>query len=220
MTADMPWFKFHPAAWRADQSLRVVSLAARGLWIECMCIMHEAIPYGHLVVNGRPVTDTQLAALTGTPPDQIAELLAELDAAGVYSRTSQGVIYSRRMTRDDKKARTARKVGKLGGNPTLCKQTGNRPSDNPADKMPVKRRDKPKKIEDRISPLNPPASGGTGMDGNWKGKTMTVWRLLLEGFRDKRLWPTTAGPQPGEPGCDAPRDLIAEVLGAMPEAAE
>ena len=58
-----PWFKFYPSDWRADQALRSCSVAARGLWIECMCIMHEADPYGHLVVNGRPVTDTLLARL-------------------------------------------------------------------------------------------------------------------------------------------------------------
>jgi len=55
-----PWMKFYPRDWRGDQALRAVSIAARGLWMECLCIMHEAKPYGHLVLNGQPVGDDAL----------------------------------------------------------------------------------------------------------------------------------------------------------------
>src|SRR5215831_10886929 len=98
-----PWMKFYPADWQADQALRSVSLAARCLWLECMCIMHKADPYGHLVIHGRPVTDAQLAILAGAPPDQVPALMAELETAGVSSRNRAGVIYSRRLTRDEKR---------------------------------------------------------------------------------------------------------------------
>lgn len=114
-----PWFKFYPSDWRADQALRLCSLAARGLWVECMALMHEAKPYGHLVVNGRRVTDSQLALLTGAPVDQITALLGELENAGVSSKRGDGVIYSRRMTRDAKRSAEGTKYGKQGGNPAL-----------------------------------------------------------------------------------------------------
>lgn len=82
--------------------------------------MHTAEPYGHLLVNGRPVTETQLANLTGIPQDQIPILLGELDNAGVYTRNAKGVIYSRRMTRDASKAAKCSRAGKSGGgNPTF-----------------------------------------------------------------------------------------------------
>lgn len=100
MSAGQPWMKFYPADWQSDQALRLCSLAARGLWIECMAIMHRAVPYGHLVVNGRAVTEAQLGVLAGAPPDQITQLLGELEAAGVFSRTRAGVVYSRRMVED------------------------------------------------------------------------------------------------------------------------
>ena len=125
--------KFYPSDWQADQALRLVSLAARGLWIECMCIMHKAEPYGHLVVNGRPVTDAQLGVLAGAPPARITEILGELEAAGVFSRTKQGVVFSRRMTRDEKRASLSRKNGKKGGNPSLCKDKENLARVNPPD---------------------------------------------------------------------------------------
>jgi len=49
-----PWLKFFPSDWRADPALRMCSLAARGLWIEMLCLMHEARPHGSLLVNGKP----------------------------------------------------------------------------------------------------------------------------------------------------------------------
>lgn len=138
MPAKKPWMKFYPSDWRADQALRICTIAARGLWIEMLCIMHEADPEGCLLINDNPVTDSQLASLTGTPPDQLAELLAELESAGVFSRRRDGVIYSRRMTRDSKRAQTARKNGVRGGNPTLSKQRGIPDWDTPPVKPPDK----------------------------------------------------------------------------------
>lgn len=225
MSADQPWLKFFPTDWRADQSLRVVSLAARGLWIECMCIMHEADPYGHLVVNGRPVTDTQLASLTGATPDHLAELLAELEAAGVFSRNGKGVIYSRRMTRDHKKAQTARKTGKSGGNPTLCKTKGNPPSDKGAVKGRVKGGDNTQRPEARIqnTPLTP--QGGTGeiLDFGIKDRALLeAYERRLRGFATNRFWIAggTWGPPPTDPDCEIPRAMIRHYLPDTAHAAD
>ena len=68
-----------------------------------IALMHEATPYGHLLVSGRSPTDAQLAVLVGATPDQIPELLGELESAGVFSRTREGVIYSRKMTSSPEK---------------------------------------------------------------------------------------------------------------------
>ena len=133
-----PFLKFYTSDWRADPVLRMCSIAARGLWLEMICLMHEATPYGQLLVNGQTVTDTQLGALVGAPPDQITALLGELEAAGVFSRTRTGVIYSRKLTRMAKKVATARNNGRKGGNPSLRKQTENKPLDKGLDKGAVK----------------------------------------------------------------------------------
>lgn len=126
-----PWMKFYPSDWRSDPKVRMCSMAARGLWVEMLALMHEAAPRGHLIVSGQRPTDTQLSVLTGCPTDHLPDLLGELESAGVFSRTSKGVIYSRRMTRDEKKAQKARKNGQYGGNPTLCNTMENPASDNP-----------------------------------------------------------------------------------------
>ena len=133
-----PWMKFYTSDWRSDPCLRMCGIAARGLWIEMICLMHEATPYGHLLVNGQRPTDAQLAVLVGATPDQIAAMLGELEAAGAFSRTREGVIYSRRLSRMAKKAATARNNGRKGGNPTLCKSTENTALDKGMDKDLVK----------------------------------------------------------------------------------
>lgn len=118
------WLKFYPSDWRADPSLRMCSVGARGLWIEMLCVMHEAQPYGYLLVNGRPLTDLQLAALTGVNPQDIPPLKGELEAAGVFSFDGEGRIYSRRMVRDAAKALEDKENGKKGGRPAATPTQG------------------------------------------------------------------------------------------------
>lgn len=105
-----PWMKFYPRDWRGDQALRLVSLQARGLWIEAMCLMHEATPYGHLLVGGQPLSDDALARVVGSSAEEVQALLVELRAAGVCRTTRAGVIYSKRMTDDQKRSEAGRKA--------------------------------------------------------------------------------------------------------------
>jgi hypothetical protein len=76
--------------------------------MEMLCVMHEAQPYGHLLINGKPPSSDQMAGLAGIAPDLFLSLLVELESAGVFSKNRNGTIYSRRMTKDEKK----RKDGK------------------------------------------------------------------------------------------------------------
>lgn len=110
----LPWLKFYPSDWQSDQALGMCGLAARGLWMEMLAIMHKATPYGHLVVNGMKPSDEQLAALARAPADQIRALTQELESAGVFSRTRNGTIYSRRMTKDDKRRNDGDKAAVIG----------------------------------------------------------------------------------------------------------
>ena len=136
-----PWLKFFPTDWRADPALRMCSLAARGLWIEMLCLMHEARPHGSLLVNGKPVTAAQLANLVGAGVAEVEGFLAELEEAGVFSRDADGALYSRRMRRDEERAAVNRVNGRAGGNPSL------KASDNPPVNPAVKAGDKAQKPE-------------------------------------------------------------------------
>lgn len=96
-----PAFQFYPGDWQRDAALRMCSLSARGLWWEMICIMHSAEPYGHLVAAGQPITCAELARIVGESKGDVTKWLAELNRRQVYSVTSEGAIYSRRMVRDE-----------------------------------------------------------------------------------------------------------------------
>lgn len=134
-----PWIKWFPSDWRADPSLRICSLAARGLWIELLGFMHEAEPYGHLVVGGRPPTEDEIAALVGVPVKLVRPLLAELTRHRVPSFTDEGVMFSRRMVRDKARADADRANGGRGGNPRLKggEKPDPKPPDNPRGNRPL-----------------------------------------------------------------------------------
>ena len=109
-----PSFQFYPADWRKDTALQFCSLAARGLWVEMMCIAHECEPYGHLVVNGKPMNNAQIGRLVGISAKECDKLLGELFDAGVPSRADDGTIFSRRMVRDEEIREKRAAGGKLG----------------------------------------------------------------------------------------------------------
>jgi hypothetical protein len=113
----LPWIKFCCSDWRLDPALRQVGLAARGLWMDMLCIMHEAEPYGHLLVSGKPPTIVQLARSVGDSAEVVEQLLAELQDSGVFSVTGDGVIFSRRLVRDREKHLEDQANGRKGGNP-------------------------------------------------------------------------------------------------------
>lgn len=100
-----PYLKFFPTDWRADPAVRICSLAARGLWFEMLCLMHEA--GGFLRIGSNPITPEQLARLTGSVTEDVVTLIAEMEKASVFSRDADGSIYCRRMLRDIKRAAMA-----------------------------------------------------------------------------------------------------------------
>jgi hypothetical protein len=123
-----PWFKFFPADWAGDEKLGACSLAARGLLVELLCIMHRATPYGHLVVDGRPATDTYIARIARTGSvSEVRRALRELLEHEVLSTTAEGVVYSRKMVRQAARSANGREHGKRGGNPLLLGNPGDYP---------------------------------------------------------------------------------------------
>jgi DNA-binding Lrp family transcriptional regulator len=113
-----PWLAFFPGDWQRDAALRACSVAARGLWIEMLCIMHQAEPYGHLVVNGQAIPSRTLARMVGASVREVDRWLGELEVAGVFDREGEAIV-SRRMVRDERVRKARADGGKLGGNPAL-----------------------------------------------------------------------------------------------------
>lgn len=105
-----------------DPAVRAVSLEARGLWIDMLCLMHESPRRGYLChANGKPITNDQLARQVGASAAVVGRRIKEMEDAGVFSRTDEQVIYCRRMVRDEEIRLIRKEAGKLGGNPILVK---------------------------------------------------------------------------------------------------
>lgn len=86
------------------------SLAAQGLWLRLLMMMHDSERYGYLCHNGVPIPSQMLARRCGCSLEEFNTCLAELEAAGVPSRTQNGIIYCRRMARivEDREKNAAR----------------------------------------------------------------------------------------------------------------
>jgi hypothetical protein len=119
MIDSLRWFKFHPADYENDVALMGCSLQAQGLWMRLLCYMHRAVPYGHLVVNGKPASLRQVSDIVRQRESAVRPLLEELLVAGVMSRNEDRVIYSRRLVREEDARRDGAKHGRKGGNPAL-----------------------------------------------------------------------------------------------------
>jgi hypothetical protein len=98
----------------------------------------------------------------GLPEGQA--LLSELERNGVFSRDRTGTIFSRRLVKDEKKSKIARKIGKKGGNPSIRNKRGSSPSVNPLVNPQDKGWDNTHKpctnSQKKESPAQPPDPGG------------------------------------------------------------
>jgi hypothetical protein len=124
-TGKLPYFPFYPADWQADERLRICSVAARGFWMECLCVAHKAVRRGFLEqAPGHPLTPVQLSQLAGCTEEEAVRLTQELLNAGVPSVDGNGVLFSRRMVRDEKIRKARSRAGRMGGQSTgiLLKQ--------------------------------------------------------------------------------------------------
>ena len=145
------WSKFTWRDWQNDVALRACSLGARGFWIECLAAMHEGNPIGHLTFNGKPATIKQMAVNANCSEKETRRFLDELEEAGVFSRSENGTIFSRRMVRDAQDAETSRNNGKKGGNPKLQ-------GVNPPLNQHVNGGDKAKSLESEEERKSPPVA--------------------------------------------------------------
>ena len=162
MSDKLPWFKFCPSDWMSDSKLRAATSGARGLWIDMLCVMHDCRPRGYLqIADGSPFSHAQVARLTGLGIEEVSQHIGELESLGVLSVTTAGVIYSRRMTRDERKRNKCSEAGKMGGGRPRNK--GHPKGDPKGDHKGQEARDKRLEARDK-DPPNPPLGGEAGLE--------------------------------------------------------
>jgi hypothetical protein len=110
----LPYFKFWPHDWLGDTQLRLCSLETRGLWIDCLSLMHDAKKRGFLETkSGVPINNKMLARLLSAEPDTVNRAMDELITSGVASVADDGVVYSRKMRRDHIKSEIYRENARV-----------------------------------------------------------------------------------------------------------
>ncbi|WP_434286283.1 hypothetical protein [Celeribacter sp. SCSIO 80788] len=125
--------KLYTSDWIGEPKLRLVSRAARSLWMDMLCLMHEA-GTGRLEISGRPMTEKELSATLGDNPRTTKKLLAELIEYRVCIIVDGDFIASSRMIKDFKKAEKDKSNGRKGGNPALKIRENDENGVNPKDK--------------------------------------------------------------------------------------
>ena len=156
-------FQFYPADWLADTALSICSLAARGLWMHCLCMMFFSDPRGTLRTNGKQITSKQLAKAAGEEEANVKKLLSELEECGVFSRLEDGTIICRRMFHAEKRqeeiARVRAEAGSKGGRaktgskpPANVKQEEEATDKQTGSKGPSKPEAKPKQNDPSLTP--------------------------------------------------------------------
>ena len=172
-----PSFQFYPADWLRDPGLRSCSLAARGLWIDMLAFMHEAEPYGHLRLNGKDIGAVGLARMVGSAQKPTESLLHELEGAGVFSRTEEGTIFSRRMVRDQELREKRGQYGHLSqAHPMVPRKKSEKDTEKDTIKDTL-----PTSIEGSIRG-SPSSSSSSSSSKEKKEKTPTAVDLEFEEF--------------------------------------
>ena len=188
-----PWSKFYWADWRADPRLRMCSLSARGLWVEMCGLAHEAEPYGHVLVAGRVPSPDQLASLVGAPLKAVLAALKELDNAGVFSRTDDGVMYCRRMVRNKEREDEGRDaVTRRWANGSPNRVPNRPPNRSPTGEpiTPEARSQKPEETPDGVSSAQPADEANDGRKARRKPlrEIPADWRPSESGFERARSY--------------------------------
>jgi hypothetical protein len=116
----LPAVLFYFSDWNNDPKLKLCSLSAQALWLRMLGVMHTCEPYGYLTFrDGLPATAKEIALVTGVHTNRVTPLVTELERHGVFSRNQGGVIFSRRMVRDEANRLINQQNGQRGGNPWL-----------------------------------------------------------------------------------------------------
>lgn len=111
-----PSFQFYPDDWLADLALGQCSIAAQGLWMHMLCRMWTSPRRGCLLcANGSRAEAKHIARWAGISEAEAKQLTSELEAEGACSTDENGVIYSRRMVRDEKQRLSKVEAGRRGG---------------------------------------------------------------------------------------------------------
>jgi len=210
----LPWAKWFWGDWLSSLDLRQCSPAARGIWMDMLCVCAQSDPPGYLKVAGQVLDNAGIAKLCGITPEEAERLVAELEKHEVFSRNRDKTIYSRRLVRQHRRHLRGVENGRKGGNPKYRKDTGksqgvgtgDNPPDNPGTNQaadpPANRSANTQRLEARGQRLeesqNPSAeSSSVAARARSKMSEDDLWHKLVHDLNE--LWEQLNNPYPFAP---------------------
>ena len=111
----LPAIQFYVGDWRKDPGVQALDYETRGVWVEILCLMHESSDRGRLVLpDGRPFPDEGIARNLGLDLFAWQAKRRLLIDYGVASE-KDGVLYNRRMVKDERLRDLRAAAGRKGG---------------------------------------------------------------------------------------------------------
>ena len=167
-----PSFQFYAGDWLKDPDLSCCSAAARGVYMDVLCLMFESGQRGVLISDQHVWTLEETAqAVRGDSTANLA-LLRELAGKAVLrKRKTDGAYYSARLVRDERIRQERAKAGVQGGRPTESKTKANRKQTAKQNRTPSSSSSSSTSV--RAPPAPPP--GGTTWEkfcANLKGDAL------------------------------------------------
>lgn len=132
----LPAFQFYPADWLNDIKLQSCNMAAQGILIGMMCLMHQSDRYGYLMINGLKPNDKTIIKLLRTHHRTFIRGVNQLLLSGALKKTMDGIYYCKRMVKDHTLRTIRRDAGRKGGNPVLLNQGVNQDVNLDEKKLP------------------------------------------------------------------------------------
>lgn len=122
----LPAIQWYPGDWLRDPGVQALSYEDQGIWFAILMRMWEGEDRGKLTLNGAAMPVEALARLLGLDNQKVNQTLTTLSTYGVTSvEPDTGIIFSRRMVRDEQLRNIRVECGKKGGNPRLVNQKSN-----------------------------------------------------------------------------------------------
>ena len=126
---DLPYLAFYPGDWWKDPGVKMLNHEEKGVWFEMLLLMFDSKDRGKLLINDIPMDDEMISRALNLDNQKFKVVLKQLLNFGVASQEKEtGVVFSRRMVRDEEISKIRQECGKLGGNPKLISILDNQKS--------------------------------------------------------------------------------------------
>lgn len=117
MPGKLPAIQFYPGDWKKDIGVQSLDWEPRAVWFEMLLLMHESEERGKLVLNGRPMTNFEVAKAIGMEEERFIRNSSKILASGAATY-EQNTWSCRRMIRDENIRRSRAEAGSIGGSKT------------------------------------------------------------------------------------------------------